>query len=195
MDRMLVAVFDTENKAFEGAKALLELDCEGSICLYTDAVISKNADGTSTVKGGITADLNNVRIDGEFVDDVTQVLVPNRFAVIAEIEEEWTTPVDARMEAIGGTVFRQGFSELKDTVAEEDIAALKADIAQLEIEHLKARTERKAKLAETINQLDIKLQTCPELDKQQRQAARVRAQAKLEFEKTRAIHARAKAAS
>ena len=31
MDRMLVVVFDNESKAYEGKKALLQLDGEGSI--------------------------------------------------------------------------------------------------------------------------------------------------------------------
>src|ERR1700680_1433697 len=49
---MLVVVFDNETKAYEGKKALLQLDGEGSISVYAYAVLAKNADGTSTVKQG-----------------------------------------------------------------------------------------------------------------------------------------------
>ena len=52
MDRMLVVVFDNESKAYEGKKALLQLDDEGSISLYAYAVLAKNADGTASVKQG-----------------------------------------------------------------------------------------------------------------------------------------------
>ena len=52
MDRMLTVVFDNESKAYEGKKALLQLDGEGSIIVYAYAVITKNADGTSTIKQG-----------------------------------------------------------------------------------------------------------------------------------------------
>ena len=52
MDRMLVVVFDNENKAYEGKKALLQLDSEGSISVYAYAVLAKHADGTATVKQG-----------------------------------------------------------------------------------------------------------------------------------------------
>src|SRR5437899_1935986 len=52
MDRMLVVVFDNESKAYEGQKALLQLDGEGSISVYAYAVLAKNADGTATVKQG-----------------------------------------------------------------------------------------------------------------------------------------------
>ncbi len=52
MDRMLVVVFDNETKAYEGKKALLQLDGEGSISAYGYAVVAKNVDGTATVKQG-----------------------------------------------------------------------------------------------------------------------------------------------
>jgi uncharacterized membrane protein len=52
MDRMLVVVFDNESKAYEGKKALQQLAGEGSIGLYASAVLTKNADGTSSVKQG-----------------------------------------------------------------------------------------------------------------------------------------------
>ena len=52
MDRMLVVVFDSENKAYEGKKALSQLESEGSIAVYAYAVIGKNPDGTTTLKQG-----------------------------------------------------------------------------------------------------------------------------------------------
>src|SRR5271169_5717157 len=52
IDRMLVVVFDTESKAYEGKKALLQLENEGSIGVYAYAVVAKNADGTATVRQG-----------------------------------------------------------------------------------------------------------------------------------------------
>ena len=142
MDRMLVVVFDNEAKAYEGKKALLQLDGEGSISVYAYAVLAKHADGTTSVKqgddsgpigvllgtsfgsligllggpagvaigaatglaAGGAVDLNNARIGEDFIDDVSKQLVPNRVAVVAEIEEDWTTPVDNIMESLGGTV-------------------------------------------------------------------------------------------
>jgi uncharacterized membrane protein len=40
---------------------------------------------------GGTVDLNKARVGEDFVDDVTKVLLPNKFAVVAEIQENWTT--------------------------------------------------------------------------------------------------------
>jgi uncharacterized membrane protein len=231
MDRMLVVVFDNESKAYEGKKALLQLDGEGSISAYGYAVVAKNTDGTTTVKqgddtgplgtltgtalgsligllggpagmaigaaagltAGATVDLNNARISYDFIDDVTKVLLPNRVALIAEIEEDWTTPVDTRMEAIGGTVFRRSLSDVEDTVDDEDLAAIKADMAQMKAEQAQARADRKAKLQEKINQLNSKLQAHLQKAKEQRQAAERQAQIKVDILKAKAKAAAAKA--
>jgi uncharacterized membrane protein len=231
MDRMLVVVFDTESKAYEGKKALLQLDNEGSIVVYAHAVVVKNADGTTAVRqsddpgplgalvgaslgsligllggpaglaigaaaglvAGRTVDFNDTRIAQDFVEDVKKELLPNRSAVVAEIQEDWTTPVDVRMEAIGGTVFRRALSEVKHTVDDEEIAAMKADVAQLKAERAEARADRKAKLQEKINQLDSKLQARLEKAKERRQAADRRAKAKVEVLKAKAAALKAKA--
>jgi uncharacterized membrane protein len=228
---MLVIVFDNESKAYEGKKALLQLDGEGSITVYGYAVVAKNSDGTTTVKQGddygplgtltgtavgsligllggpvgvaigaaaglavgAAVDVNNAGIGYDFIDDVTKVLLPNRVAVIAEIDEDWTTPVDNRMEAVGGIVFRRALSDVKQTIHDEDIAAMKADMAQMKAEHAQARADRQAKLHEKINQLDSKLQAQLQKAKEQRQAAERQAQAKVDILKAKAKAAVAKA--
>jgi uncharacterized membrane protein len=232
MDRMLVVVFNTENEAYEGKNALLQLDSEGSIAVFAYAVIAKNADGTATVKqgddfgplgtlvgtslgsligllggpaglaigatvgllAGSTADLNNARIGGDFIDDVTKELLPGKFAVLAEVQEDWTTPVDIRMEAINGTVFRRALSDVKHTVDEEEFAAMKADLAQMKAEHAQARADRKAKLQEKISQLESKIQARMEKAKEQRHAAELQAKAKVEALKAKAAALKSKAA-
>ena len=231
MDRMLVVVFDNESKAYEGKKALLQLDGEGSMGVYGYAVLAKNADGTVSVKqgddvgpigslvgtslgsligvlagpvglavgasagllAGGTADINNAGIGYDFIDDVSKVLLPNRVAVIAEIDEDWTTPVDTRMEALGGTVFRRALSEVKEQIQEENVAAMKADLAQLKAEHAKAQADRKAKLQEKINQLDSKIQAQLRNAKDRREALQRKAQAKVQVLKDKAAEARARA--
>jgi anti-anti-sigma factor len=50
MEKMLVAVFDEESKAYEGWRALKQLDEQGTVVVYTARVVVKNPDGTLTVK-------------------------------------------------------------------------------------------------------------------------------------------------
>lgn len=52
MERMLVVVFENELKAYDGSRALKDLDSEGSISVHAGAVIKKNDNGTVTVKEG-----------------------------------------------------------------------------------------------------------------------------------------------
>jgi uncharacterized membrane protein len=231
MDRMLVVVFDNEVKAYEGKKALLQLDNEGTISVYAYAVLAKHADGTATVKqgddtgpigtllgtsfgsligllggpvglaigattgvvAGAAVDLTNARIGDDFIDDVTKTLTPNKFAVVAEIEQDWTTPVDTRMEAIGGTIFRRALSDVKHTIHDENVAAMKADLAQMKAERAKAHAGRKAKLQENINKLDSKIQAQLQKAKERREAAERQAQAKVQVLKAKAAAAKAKA--
>jgi len=231
MDRMLVVIFPNETKAYEGKKALQELDSEGSISVYAYAVLAKNADGTATVKqgddvgpigtligtslggligvlggpvgvaagaaagmaAGSAIDLNNTRVGADFIDDVQKFLVPPNVALVAEVDEEWTTPVDTRMEAIGGNVFRRALSQVEDTADDEDIAAMKADLAQLKAEHAKAQADRKSKMQEKINQLDSKIQSQLERAKERREASQRKAQAKVQALKAKADAAEKKA--
>lgn len=231
MDRMLVVVFDNETKAYEGKKALMQLDAEGSIGVYAYAVLSKHADGSATIKqgddtgplgtlvgtslgsligllggpvcvaigaasgfaiGGV-ADLNNARIGADFIDDVNKQLLPNKVAVVAEIEEDWTTPVDTRMEPIGGIVFRRALADVEHEIHEENVNAMKADLAQMKAEQAKAHADRKAKLQEKIIQLDTTIQAQLQKAKERLEAAERQAQAKVQVLKAKAAAAKAKA--
>jgi uncharacterized membrane protein len=231
MDRMLVVVFDNESKAYEAQRALLDLDGEGSVSVYSYAVLTKNSDGTATIKNsddtgplgtlagtslgaligvlggpvgmavggaagalsGATVDVDKARVGNDFINDVSKVLLPNRVALVAEVEEEWTTPVDARMEKLGGAVFRRAVSEIRDEQDAENMAAMKADYDQLKAEHAKAQADRKAKLTEKINQLDSKIQHRLQENKERREALKREAQAKAEVLKAKAASSRLRA--
>jgi uncharacterized membrane protein len=142
------------------------------------------------VAGG-AADVDNARIGEDFIDDVRKVLSPNKVAVVAEIEEEWTTPVDTRMEAIGGSVFRRALSDVQETADAEDVAAMKADLAQFKAEHARAHADRQAKLREKINQLDSKIQAQLQKARDRRQAAELQAQARAQILEAKAAAAKA----
>ena len=227
MERILTVVFDNETKAYEGKSALRQLELEGEITVYADAVIVKHVDGVISVKesndpgplgtilgttvggligllGGPAAmavgavsgltlggmyDVDNLRIGGDFVDDVSKSLTPNKVAVVAEIEEEWTTPVDTRMEALGGTVFRRAVWQVRDEILDEDIAAMNADLAQFKKELVDARADRRAKLQKTIDQLQTKIEVQQKKAQERRQAFAKRQQAKQELLKKNAAAA------
>jgi uncharacterized membrane protein len=193
---MLVVVFDSEPKAYEGTKALQQLDNEGNISIYALSVIKKNANGTvellktesdfpiRTVAGtaigsligllggpvglavgattgsilGVSGDLYMSGVNIDFVDEVSAKLAPGKFAVVADISEDWVTPLDVNMEELGGQVFRIKKHDVEVEQRKADIAALNAEIAQLKKEMANARGEQKAKLQAKIDKLKEKQQ-------------------------------------
>jgi uncharacterized membrane protein len=196
MDKIVVVVFDSESKAYEGSLALQELQNEGSINLYAKAVIARDANGKLTVKesgdmgpvgtavglltgsllgllggpvgvaigvgvgmsGGMLYDLAQLGVAEDYLDEVGKSLLPGKAAVVAEVWEEWTLPVDNRMEALGGVVFRSTRMDFVDDQMERDNAALNADLDEMEAEYAQASAEAKKKLQLKIDATKAKLQ-------------------------------------
>ena len=196
MEKMIVVVFDNETKAYEGSRALTELDSEGSITIHAEAVVSKNNDGTVTMKQGdgdfpvrtvsgtaigsligllggpvglaagalagtmvgSLADLMVAGVGSDFLAEVSNVLTPGKYAIVADISEEWVTPVDTRMEALNGFVFRTAKQSFEEAQRAREVAELRAEIDQLKAEDARVRAEHKAKLQAKIDQLNTRLQ-------------------------------------
>ena len=207
MDRVIVAVFNDEKQAYEGTRALDDLHNDGSITLYAEAVIAKDAAGKASLKApqgpgpstflgmfmggllgvlggpagvaagaasgaivGAAVDVRHSPVGADFLHQVAQHLTPSKVAVVAEIDEEWQTPLDARMEALGGNVFRRARVDVEDAYVERELAADKAELAALMAEQAKASADSKAKLQTKIETARRKLQ-----DKQDQVEGRVEA--------------------
>jgi uncharacterized membrane protein len=227
MEEMLVVVFDKEPKAYEGSRALHQLDTEGSITIHAESVIKKDGNGTvsalredgdfpvRTVGGtaigsligvlggpvglgigalagafaGMMGDLYAAGVNTDFLSDVSAALTPGKCAVVADVSEEWVTPVDTRMEAVGGVVFRSLKSAIEDDLRARDVAELKQEIAQLKAEHAQAQAERKAKIQARIDSLNAKLQTKLEQAKQRSEQIKAETEAKVQALQNRAAKA------
>jgi uncharacterized membrane protein len=221
---MVVAVFTNETQAYEGSRALQQLDSDGSIAVYASAVVTKASNGEMAVKqaadsfgkntvtgtavgsvigllggpigvalgaasgalGGSLSDLDTARIDEDFLNDVSKLLTPGKTALVAEVDEEWTTPVDTNMEAAGGVVFRRSLAEVIESQDQRSIDAMKADLAQMKSEYAEAKAERKEKLNARIDALQTKLQNKLEQSKARREAIRREAEARIEMLKAKA---------
>lgn len=217
MERMLVVVFDSQSGAYEGCRALQQLDFEGEIAIEAMAVVYKGMDGklsvrdaadagpggtatgalagtalgalivalggptgvilggaaTGTIIGGIV-DLNHAGVGMDFVGEAGQALEPGTSAVVADVLEEWVTPVDTRMAQLGGMVFRRSRVEVEDAQFERDVMALDADIAAMEAETEQATAEIKGKIQAKIDELKAKRQAA--IDRAKAKAEEVRRQ-------------------
>jgi uncharacterized membrane protein len=127
---------------------------------------------------GAFYDADTLRVGEDFVNDVSKSLTPNKVAVVAEVEEAWTIPVDTRMEALGGVVFRRALWQVQEQVRREEIAAMKADLAQFKSEISKAHADRKAKLQKKIGELEAKIDAQQKKTIERREAFETRRKAK-----------------
>lgn len=184
MNKMLIAVFDSESSAFKGLNSLKELHTNGDMSLYATAVIAKDSDGVIHIKqeadkgpagaaigmvsgslvgilggpvgvaigaglGGLTGllfDLDRSGVDLQFVKDVSEALAPGKVAILADITESWTTPVDSRMAEHGGIVFRRLRSEVIEDQYLREVNELETEVAELEAEWSEAGNEAKEKI-------------------------------------------------
>lgn len=202
METMLVAVFDEESKAYEGLRALKQLDKEGSIVVYAARVIEKQLDGTIAIKhtdfefpihaiggtaigaiiglfgagslgmvggaavaavaGGLAgslADFNRAEVSAEFLDEVYAALKPGKFGVIADLSEDWVTPVNTQMEALGASVIRTARRSFEAEQNAKQLSNLRAEIERTKAQLVRAHANRKVKLQARIEERNTQLQS------------------------------------
>jgi uncharacterized membrane protein len=187
---MLAVVFNDEKSVYEGARALSELNSEGSIDVFASAVLQKDAHGWVATKkvqsdfpiqtlagtavgaligllggpagvavgggavvAGLLGDMYGANVDEEFLTEVSTALTPGKWAVIAEVDEDWVTPVDTRMEALGGVVHRTLKSGFEHEQWSQAAADARTELDQLKAEEKQARADRKEKLQAQIERL------------------------------------------
>jgi hypothetical protein len=92
----------------------------------------------------------------EHADGPTK-LSPGKTAVIAEVSEDWVTPLDTRMEAIAGEVIRVSRFDFEDQQTERSIKEQQAELARLKQEFTHAAADRKARLKAQVAQAQLKL--------------------------------------
>jgi uncharacterized membrane protein len=147
-----------------------------------------------SLAGGFS-DLYVADVDAEFVDDVTAKLAAGKFAVVADLSEEWVTPVDIQMEKFGGTVLRTQKENVEAEQRARRVAQLHAGIDQLKAEQAKANAEQKAKLQARIDKLNAELKAQEDRIRQRSEQLKNETEAKVNalHQRAAAAHAEAKA--
>ena len=229
MEKMIVVVFDDEAKVNKGAETLKELDREGTISVYSGAIIKKNPNRTvsaldaheewpiravggtaigsligllggpvgvflgvssGAIIGGFS-DLYHAGVSADFLDDAASTLSPGKYALVADISEDYVVPLDIRMEQLGGQVFRARKQYVEEDQLQNDVDELDADIDRLEKEMKDSRAEHKAKLQAKIDKAKQKRDKKIEQIKQRRTQLEKEHQQKVEALKTKAAKAHA----
>ena len=185
MDKMIVTVFDNEKQAYEAAQALRDLHFDGSVLVYSGAVINKDADGNVQLRAiddegpigtaagmafgslfgaiaggpagmlagtaiggwtGLFADAYNYDRGTAFVSEVGDRLDAGKCALVVQVDEAWMAPVDARLEALGGEVFRRDLERVEAEQWVREIEAEERALGELDAELEQACEETRAEL-------------------------------------------------
>jgi uncharacterized membrane protein len=125
-------------------KQVVNLGQAGSIlgtatCALVGALADEAHAGMGTAAlGGQPPNLGSAGVSEDFLRDVARSLRPSKSAVVAEIEEDWITPLDSLMDMLGGIVFRRVRAELGDAQLEREAIVLHAETKHLrdELSHV-----------------------------------------------------------
>jgi len=63
---------------------------------------------------GFVADINRAEVESEGRFETGFDVLPGQHAIIADVSEDWTTPIDERMRRLGGTVHRRSRDAIRD---------------------------------------------------------------------------------
>jgi uncharacterized membrane protein len=107
--------------------------------------------------GGLMYDLFNAGLSGDFVDEVAAALTPGTVAVVADIDEDWVTPVDTRLQALGGTTFRRYSSDVVDDELARETEAAGRELEELKAELRESSGEARANVEAAIERQRAKL--------------------------------------
>ncbi len=224
MNKMLVAVFDRENNAFEGLSALKDLHRDGDITLYSVAVIAKDKSGKFDVKqaaetgpvgaavglltgsfigifggpigvavgglAGLLFDVSRSGVDVTFLDDVSKTLTSGKFAILAEIDETWTTPVDTQLQRFGAITFRRLRGEVVADQLVRERQALEANMNALNDDLRQAASENRAAIQQDIERVKKQISAIQEQAKVRLDHAKAETEARV-----RALQDQAKVAT
>jgi uncharacterized membrane protein len=102
---------------------------------------------------GSLFDLDRIGIGETFLDDVSKNLTVGKAAVLAEMEESWTTPVDTRLRELGGVVFRRLRAEVVEDQLVRESAAYDAELKALEDDLKQGVAEDRAAIQKDIEKM------------------------------------------
>lgn len=94
---------------------------------------------------GSFGDIAHFEVSDDFLETVKNSLTPGKFAVIAEVEETWATPLDTRLEALGAVVTRAERDQFVRDRVRQRIESVKKDLAERRAELASARAKRMEK--------------------------------------------------
>ena len=129
---------------------------------------------------GMLYDMNEADIDIEFINEVSEKMIPGTVAILIDVNEDWTTPIDTKMFEIGGVVFRHLRQDVESTQIEQRMKKEQESIDKLKKELQESTDEAKDKINEHINKAKEKLTTLSENAKKKEEELKQEMKRKIE---------------
>jgi uncharacterized membrane protein len=139
---------------------------------------------------GLVYDASKSGVDFTFLDDISKTLTAGKFAVLAEVEESWTTPIDTRLHRLDGIVFRRLRGEVVADQLARESAALEAEMKALNDELKQAAAENRAAIQKDIERVKAQIKATQDQAKARLEQAKAETEARV-----KALQDQAKAAS
>lgn len=194
MNKLIISVFNDEERAAQGLEELKTLHQNGDISIYATAVLKKNNDGEVELKqssdqgplgtaiggltgalvgmfagpagmaagtlagmyGGMFYDIDKSYFDVSFIQEASDALEAGKTAVIIDADEEWTAPLDAKINAINGEVYRKNRTDVEDDQLRREAKELNKEIDELENEMKEANEETKESIQKQLDKAKAK---------------------------------------
>jgi uncharacterized membrane protein len=106
---------------------------------------------------GLVFDAGSAGVNLDFLEEVSEILTPGKTAVLAEIDEEWVTPVNTKIGQLGGKVFRRPRYEVIDDQVARESEAFSQEVKELQEELKEGREETKAAAGKTLKSVQKRL--------------------------------------
>lgn len=149
--------------------------------------------GAGAVVGG-ARDLFELGVSKEFLDSFSGTLTAGKTAVLAEISEEWVTPLDTRMATLGATVMREPRGDFIEYDMHRRVEAQKAELAQRREERAAAKAEKmEGKLEDEIKHAEEKLRRIGDKALSRVEQYKIELDARVNALKEQAAHAKPQA--
>ncbi len=197
MNKIIVAVFNTDSDAYKGVDALRELHTKGDISLYNSAVLVKDITGKVEVKQstdegpidsafglltgsmvgllggpvgvaigasigsmtGLLFDLGRAGVSLDFINEVSEVLIPGTSAILAEVDEEWVTPINSTLSQFDALILRRPRSEVIEDQLDREAEDFSKELKALQTELKKSDDKAKASIQKTSKTIQDKLKS------------------------------------
>ena len=114
--------FEVLVKKPDGTVLMTQADGHGTLSPFAKTLLGSLRDSNGSIpkqRATIThhpQGASKTETGEEFIYDVMEILVPNRVAIVAEIEEEWPAIVDRCMAPIASAIFRWTVSETEHAI-------------------------------------------------------------------------------